>query len=419
MRVEHGDCLDVMRRLADEGVQVDAVVTDPPAGIGFMNAHWDKDKGGRDQWVRWMADCAEAALALVKPGGHAFVWALPRTSHWTGWAWEDAGWQPRDKYLFLFGTGFPKSLDVSKAIDRAAGAERAITRNGQRKAPEFAGKFDMADSSLRERRDAPATDAARQWEGWGTAAKPAHEDWWLFRKPLALPTVAAQVMATGTGALNIDGCRVEAAGRPLRVGDYKKTADNVYEGRQDGSLMGGSKAAGSTDLGRWPANVLHDSSPEVLEAFARFGSGKGAHGQEIHPAPRTGGDRLAMAGRFNGSAAPRHAHNDTGTAARFFPALGFTDEELRFHYSAKASRADRAGSKHPTVKPVALMRWLCRLVTPPGGVILDPFAGSGTTGQAAREEGFDAILIEREAEYVADINRRLASTVPPLFAGAA
>lgn len=403
MRIEHGDCLDVMRALVAEGVQVDSIVTDPPAGIGFMNTHWDKDKGGRDQWVAWMTECAAAAMALVKPGGHAFVWSLPRTSHWTGWAWENAGWQPRDTVLHIFGVGFPKSLDVSKAIDKAAGAERAVVgprprvhSRGSHKLHEGWQRPWQSDPAAVARsmsQTAPATDAARQWEGWGTALKPAHENWWLFRKPLAEPTVAANVLRHGTGALNIDGCRVEGGGNKTFDRDAGERSRENY---RTGTTVGASRPAGA----RWPANLCHDGSPEVLEAFAAFGESKSRAGWRNNTNQGHegwSGGTIRQGPLFSG-------HADSGSAARFF-------------YSAKASRQDRAGSKHPTVKPVSLMRWLVRLVTPPGGTVLDPFAGSGTTGQAAREEGFNAILIEREAEYVADIQRRLRDDT--LFAGAA
>jgi hypothetical protein len=158
-QVLNGDCLDVLRGLADNSV--DSIVTDPPAGIAFMGKEWDRDKGGRDAWIAWMRSVAAECLRVIKPGGHAFVWAIPRTSHWTGMAWEDAGWQPRDKCYHIFGSGFPKSHNLSG-----------------------------------------------EWDGWGTALKPAAEEWWLFRKPLSESTVAANVLKWGTGALNIDGCRV-------------------------------------------------------------------------------------------------------------------------------------------------------------------------------------------------------------------
>ncbi len=322
MRLEQGNCLEVMRRLAEEGVKVDAIVTDPPYhltsggnGGGFMGKAWD---GGDVAFnsVTW-----GTASGLLKPGGYLLAFGGTRTYHRLGWAIEGGGFEIRDCIAWLYGSGFPKSHNLDG-----------------------------------------------EWDGWGTALKPALEPICVARKPLGEKTVAANVLKHGTGAINVDGCRIEAQGRPAREGDYKATENTVYEGRMDGSLAGGSKAVGTTDLGRWPANVCHDGSPEVEAAFAAFGE-KTSGGVNHQPQP--------------------------GTASRFF-------------YTAKADAHDRWGSKHPTVKPIDLMRWLVRLVTPPGGTVLDPFAGSGTTGIAAMAEGFDAILIEREDEYIADIRERLA-----------
>jgi hypothetical protein len=225
------------------------------------------------------------------------------------------------------------------------------------------------------------------------------EDWWLLRKPLACPTVAAQVLATGTGALNVDGCRVGIDDGEREIIDSRSGADRggraIYGA---GIVRAEGERFKSHAAGRWPANLVHDGSPEVLEAFAAFGAkdstrANGNPNDTIRP-DQSGYFREREDGARLNDANIAPTYRDTGTAARFF-------------YSAKASKAERAGSKHPTVKPVALMRWLCRLVTPPGGVVLDPFAGSGTTGEAARLEGFGAVLIEREAEHVADIRRRL------------
>lgn len=341
--IHSGDCLDVMRGMADGSV--DAVVTDPPAGIGFMGRAWDRDKGGRDNWVAWMAEVAAEAYRLCKPGSHALVWALPRTSHWTATAWENAGWEVRDRVAHIFGSGFPKSHNLPG--------------------------------------------------GLGTALKPAMEDWWLLRRPIA-GTVAENVAAHGTGALNIAATRVptgDSTARPVYAGSGNP--ENWRTGNRD-CTTGGDPA------GRWPANVVHDGSDEVMEAFAAFGGGKGAaspvRGTEAsQPAKNVYGEYGRVPGAF---------HADTGTAARFF-------------YCAKASKADRGeGNGHPTVKPQALMRWLCRLVTPPGGTVLDPFAGSGSTLLAARAEGFNAIGIEREPEYVEIARRRLAADAP-LLVGAA
>jgi hypothetical protein len=233
----------------------------------------------------------------------------------------------------------------------------------------------------------PFSDDARQWSGWGTALKPAWEPICFARKPLSEDTVAANVLGWGTGALNIDGCRVGIEGGTLAV-NFVKKADGRIE-RWDGQFVGARNEIASIDKGRWPANIIHDGSPEVLAAFPD--SDGGASGGNATP-------------RLIGTSTDIHgirstiAHADSGSAARFF-------------YSAKADSDDRLGSKHPTVKPVDVMQWLCRLVTPPGGTVLDCFAGTGTTGAAAFREGFKAILIEKEAEYRADIARRMALTL--------
>jgi len=357
----HADCLDAMRDLPD--ACVDAIVTDPPAGIAFMSREWDKDKGGRDAWVAWMTDVARECLRVIKPGGHALVWTIPRTSHWTGWAWEGAGWEPRDKIVHLFGSGFPKSLNVSKSIDKSHGAEQeviGIDHEWIRRAGLSHGgntyttnTFGSASGPNAGKITTPATDAAKKWDGWGTALKPASEDWWLFRKPLQ-STVAANVLTHGTGAINVDGCRV-----PIDASDdiYAKNPHTIGTIGANGVYGAGKATIYNVPAGRWPANVALD---EVAAAMLDEQTG------------------------------------DSGGASRFF-------------YTAKASRRERGeGNVHPTVKPIALMRWLVRLVTPKGGNVLDPFCGSGTTLLAAHLEGFDYLGIEREAEYVEIIRKRLA-----------
>jgi hypothetical protein len=181
--VHTGDNLPILKTLADNSV--DAIVTDPPAGIGFMGKEWDKDKGGRDKWIEWMSEVAAECLRVIKPGGHALVWALPRTSHWTATAWEDAGWEPRDRICHIFGSGFPKSANISKQIDRMAGAEREVVGSSHRsstgRAQQGQGGYAFGEEFTTT---APATDAAKQWDGWGTALKPAYEMWMVMRKPV-------------------------------------------------------------------------------------------------------------------------------------------------------------------------------------------------------------------------------------------
>jgi DNA modification methylase len=207
-----GDCLSVMKTMPDNSI--DAFVEDPPSGIAFMNMHWDKDKGGRDRWIEWLTEIMQEQLRIAKPGAHMLCWALPRTSHWTATAIEDAGWEVRDVVTHLFGSGFPKSMDVGKAIDKAAGAERDVIGPDRRRL--IGGSGGTSTNHGRggiaygpDAATAPATDAARQWDGWGTALKPAAEHWILARKPLSEPTVAANVLKWSTGALNIDQSRIK------------------------------------------------------------------------------------------------------------------------------------------------------------------------------------------------------------------
>jgi hypothetical protein len=400
----HGDCLDMLRGLPD--TCVDSVVTDPPAGISFMGREWDSDKGGRDEWIAWLASVMRECLRVLKPGGHALVWALPRTSHWTATAIEDAGFEVRDVVTHLFGTGFPKSACVSKAIDKAAGAERPVVGAGpydsRRPRPTAETNTPGAEYGFGAGHSitAPATDAARQWEGWGTALKPASEHWILARKPLT-GTVAANVQAHGVGGLNIDGCRI---GTSKDVPASPRGAqDRIYGAYR---AQTGAESGHDPNIGRWPANVTLSHTPDCGDACAE--------GCPVRLLDE-------QSGHTQSSARPRHntaaAHNRTasmGSSSADWTTAGHADSggASRFFYVAKPSRSERnagtaEGNKHPTVKPIALMRWLCRIITPPGGTVLDPFAGSGTTLLAALAEGFHPIGIEREAEFVAIIRARV------------
>lgn len=413
MRSEHldgrvvlhgGDSRDVLKGLAD--CSIDSVVTDPPyalvsivkrfggenaapakgndaymrASAGFMGANWDV--GDTAFATTFWAEI----MRVLKPGGHVVAFSGTRTYHRLAVAIEDAGFEIRDQLAWCYGSGFPKSHDVSKAIDKAAGAVREVVGKSATKSGISNKHGDVGGDTTWDRVaahvdiTAPATDAARQWQGWGTALKPAWEPIVMARKPL-VGTVAANVLEHGTGALNIDATRVGDSGGPATVtGDRRNTTVNAYG---DGlGAQGGSIA--QIDAGRWPANIVHDGSDEVTGCFPDAGGGYGKRGG--NPDPTSYG--------FAEGTMQTVGFGDSGSAARFF-------------YSAKADKQDRIGSKHPTVKPVDLMQWLCRLVTPPGGTVLDPFAGSGSTGEAAWREGFQCVLIEREPEYQADIAERL------------
>lgn len=638
--VHHGDSREVLKGLAD--ASIDSVVCDPPyalvsigkrfgkpgaaparsegasgvykrASAGFMGQQWDVGDTAFDPefWVE--------VLRVLKPGGHVVAFSGARTYHRLACAIEDAGFEIRDQLAWLYGSGFPKSHDVSKGIDKAVGAQRPVVGSVKR---QRGGSDDPTQSGGRNYRlaggvqnpTASATEAARKWEGWGTALKPALEPIVLARKPL-IGTVAANVLEHGTGALNIDATRIhadDAQGGSYTVKRLKPGATLDKTGGNWRPEEGGAEYHGEMKPGRWPANIVHDGSDEVLAAFPDA-PGQQADISHTAPSPKTSNVYGKMNREGEASASRRYAdrgatdfaplpgqrRGDSGSAARFFyaaepddlcglcgcpsgllsatlspcnastaepssptestptgdtapsvaaaslqqgrggksrrssaratvaescsapprqtasataaePALSSdlpnlaprvrsagnlcascataiaqslaatqrghdpaslpcpdsiaahnwriltsnlalyvagrehtgtitTTESLktllgsvlhaiaattsseragsaasidpdrrRFHYSSKADAEDRLGSKHPTVKPIDLMAWLCRLVTPPGGLVLDPFAGTGTTGIAAMREGFDCILIEREAQYVADIERRLA-----------
>jgi len=422
-RVLCGDCLTLMRDFAPGSF--DAVITDPPAGIGFMGKGWDSDRGGRDAWIDWMAGVAAQCLRVLKPGAHALVWSLPRTSHWTATAWENGGWIVRDRISHIFGSGFPKSADVSKMLDKAAGVEREVTSSKMVGRVTRAGGGLVGSAVLTEIDiTAPATPAAKLWQGWGTALKPAVEDWWLLRKPLE-GTVAANVLKHGTGGLNIDGCRIGTSSTPRKDPRNGNLVNAHMEMRpwMQRRIESGEPLKGDFDgtSGRFPAHlILDEEAARLLDEQSGELHGPG----NIKP-------KLRPAGGFLGGIPNDRANypNDFGGASRFF-------------YCAKASRAEReeglegcevrqpdagrdpdapggnnprnrgakaVANSHPTVKPLALMRWLVRLVTPPGGTVLDCFAGSGSTGVACVAEGFDCVGIEKEVEYAAIARKRIAA----------
>lgn len=365
-----GDCLERLRELPDNSI--DAVVTDPPYGLSFMGKKWDYDVPSVEIW----AEC----LRVLKPGGHLLAFAGTRTQHRMAVRIEDAGFEIRDMIAWVYGSGFPKSLDVSKAIDKAAGVEREVVgvagksgsvRNSM--AGDFAGGEYMET--------APATEAAQQWDGWGTALKPALEPITVARKPL-IGTVAANVLEHGTGAINVNGCRVGDFVNTTPSGVDRRNAVLAEAGYRPGAYQMGQTTPNGAQ-GRWPANLIHDGSQMVLDLFPEANSAR-ANGNPNNP--KRGTNHTATSyGQGDGKVT--HDYRDSGSAARFF-------------YCAKTAKKDREeANNHPTVKPTDLMRYLCRLVTPLGGKVLDPFMGSGSTGKAAVKEGFGFVGIERDNAY--------------------
>lgn len=393
-----GDNLPILQEMLDNSV--DAIVTDPPYGLSFMGKRWDYDVPSVELW----AEC----LRVLKPGGHLLAFAGTRTQHRMAVRIEDAGFEIRDMLAWVYGSGFPKSLDVSKAIDKAAGAEREVVGQRPNAVPSYrnsnkgqngftndgrnAANWDDYKSRETQPITTPATNAAKQWDGWGTALKPALEPITLARKPLAERTVAANVLEWGTGGVNVDGCRVGADEMPRT----KSTGVLASENR---AMSGANyvRETTGTVTGRFPANLIHDGSDEVVGLFP------------VQPSGKNDG-KMVSAARFFYCAKASRSEREAGC------------EGLEIKYNVGTMSGDADGSlltgsgnprdtsarnHHPTVKPIALMRYLCRLVTPPGGIVLDPFTGSGTTGCAATLAGFGFIGIEREAEYAEIARRRI------------
>jgi hypothetical protein len=430
--LHNGDCLDVLKTLPD--ASADAVVSDPPAGISFMSANWDSDKGGRTEWVRWMTEVMTECFRVLKPGGHALVWSLPRTSHWTAWALEDAGFEVRDCISHQFGTGFPKSLDLSAAIDKIEGAERTeIIGARHRNVKPFDDKngWNANNTTGSHNYMAPKSDPAKKYAGFGTNLKPAYEAWWLCRKPVE-GTIAANVLKHGTGGLNIDACRV--GGEPSPSVERRKSAAPRESIGSTGWVTPARppeynvQRAGEA-LGRWPANLMLSHSPACVHVDADDDTdlwacvpGCPIRALDAQSGPSGGcapasGPTLGKLGKHGvyGKAKGENMgavafHGKVDGASRFF--MRFDPNDAPFIYLPKTSTKERKEglaerNSHPTLKSVALMSYLCRLVTPPGGVVLDPFMGSGTTGVAALREGFRFIGIERESEYFAIAEARL------------
>ena len=377
----HGDALEVLKGIPADSF--DSCVTDPPYGLGFMGKAWDKSGIANN------VDLWREVLRVLKPGAHLLSFGGSRTYHRMACAIEDAGFEIRDQIMWIYGSGFPKSLDVSKAIDKAAGAVREVVGFDPVAAKRAAAVGTNAFGDYKGQTGdvtATATDAAKQWEGWGTALKPAHEPICVARKPFK-GTVAENVLQHGTGAINVDGCRIETQqSRPLIISKNGDSKACFGQG-----LNNSWQDPAGTILGRFPANVIHDGSEEVVGMFPES---PGA----IADVPLNSRKTKDVYGKYDhNSGMP--ARGDNGSAARFF-------------YCAKASRDERGpGNNHPTVKPLALIQYLVKLVTPPGGIVLDPFCGSGTLGIAAGKLGMKWQGIELNPKYIEIAERRIEREV--------
>lgn len=428
-KIHIGSNLDILPTLAD--CSVDSIVTDPPYELGFMGKAWDAS--GIAYSVNLWREC----LRVLKPGGHLLAFSGSRTYHRMTCAIEDAGFEIRDQIMWVYGSGFPKSHNISKALDKAAGVEPTVlgrNPNSRENSKKEDNLYDAGTVGKTANITAPTSDEAKRWEGWGTALKPAHEPLCLARKPIE-GTVADNVLKWGVGGLNIDGCRIANNGEqfgelPNRGGRRVfNTKGKTFEESGFDYKSGGLNAEAVEklkSLGRFPANLMHDGSQEVLDLFpsdagaaAPVKAGYSGESNGIYHDYAQRGDNGAT------------FYGDKGSAARFFycPKASKSDrdegcEELETREKPAHMRtangtgeasmesgwpATQRKNIHPTVKPTELMRYLCRLITPPGGLVLDPFMGSGSTGKAALLEGFSFVGIELSEEYAEIAKRRIAA----------
>jgi site-specific DNA-methyltransferase (adenine-specific) len=418
--LRNGDCIEQMRQLPPNSV--DSIVTDPPYELGFMGKSWDSTG------IAYSVKMWDEALRVLKPGGHLLAFSGSRTYHRMAVAIEDAGFEIRDQIMWVYGSGFPKSMDVSKAIDKQAGVEREVV--GKHPQPGSTKLRTAMGDNWQESPDitAPTTDKAKQWAGWGTALKPAHEPIVLARKPL-IGTVATNVIIHGTGALNIDGTRVATYGEKIQpFGSPTNSSGGLLNGTNQ--VRNPETIANALEkvnvLGRWPANFIHDGSDEVVELFpdtkGKIGMTQGGSGSNIG----------AVGVKKSATSKISDGIPDSGSAARFFYCAkaskkdrnegldDFTGKEVGTKGNGLARTCASCGAStlqgcecpdrtyvnptranhHPTVKPTDLMRYLVRMITPANGVVLDPFMGSGSTGKAAVLERFSFIGIDQSADYL-------------------
>ena len=405
------DCLVAMQKLIDDGVQVDSIVTDPPyhlqsivdrfgkedsapaqhgtdgvfarASKGFMGQEWD----GGD--IAFRQETWELALKLLKPGGHLLAFSASRNYHRMAVAIEDAGFEIRDQLMWLYGSGFPKSHNIGKGVDKKLGNKREVVKTIERGDVQTAidkGVGYTADPANKNNKAVfgygteTVTKGHSEWEGWGTALKPAHEPIVMAKKFIE-GTNKNNREKYGTGGINIDGCRVKGKDNPVK---WTKPRGGIWKTDPDAKAE-----LVENEKGRFPANIMHDGSEEVMSGFP---NAKGAVSNGNAPVGETseGVIKPLRRGKLT-------SYADDGSAARFF-------------YCPKVSKSERGeDNTHPTVKPQELMKYLCRLVTPKGGTVLDPFMGSGSTGMAAKDEGFEFIGIEREKEYFEIAEKRINS----------
>ena len=450
------DCVKAMKQLKDNSI--DAVITDPPYGLEFMGKEWDTfDKaqfgrkgaeGKNDLKVKknfnvlpryksgglyeFTLEWATEALRVLKPGGYLLSFGGTRTYHRMAVAIEDAGFEIRDMIEWVYGSGFPKSLNIGKAIDKLQGNKRKelgfredfvkrVRKNGVKSKDYILAGGWKADPT----QVGKITKGTSEWEGWGTSLKPAHEPICMARKPLSEKTVAKNVLKWGTGGINIDESRVNTFAKSFKDIRKNKVQQNCY-----GKYAKGIDYNGST--GRFPANLIHDGSKEVKECFP---NAKGASSQNNHSNGKIyrGQSLLESETKLEGH---RDWYNDNGSASRFFKSIiyqakaskrerniGLEEEQelsqrpsgVAFNEHSGIHSEKKKGNLHPTVKPVTLMEYLINMVTPKGGTVLDPFMGSGTTGMACKKLKRKFIGIEKEKEYVEIAKARINAVKEPLL----
>ena len=424
MRLHNGDCLNVLKMMIEDEVFVDSIVTDPPYELGFMGRSWDSTG------IAFQKETWELCFKVLKPGGHLLAFSGSRTYHRMAVAIEDAGFEIRDQVMWLYGSGFPKSMNVGKALDKKLGNERIKT--GEKKTHSNKGikqseqRTAIGAGAFGQEVEEDVTVGTTEWEGWGTALKPAHEPLVLARKPLSEKSVVDNVLNHRTGAINIDGCRVEGndAKYPDTNPDFRdqgrqskenmgidklsfgqtenvkrkkvvrksRDENGVWTNDNSGMKAEGSEYADADPRGRFPSNIMHDGSDSIKELFedkSRYfycaKTSKAERNQGLNNLPTK--KASSMPGRRNADDM-KDSKIDNDVTGRFV-----TEKK----------------NIHPTVKPIKLMKYLCRLITPKGGTVLDPFMGSGSTGMAAKEENFEFVGIEKEEEYFNIASARIES----------
>ncbi len=382
-----GNCLEVMPTLKDNSV--DSIVTDPPYELGFMGKSWDSSGVAFDVNV-W-----KEALRVIKPGGYIIVFGGSRTYHRMAVAIEDAGFEIRDQIMWVYGSGFPKSMAIDKQIDKFYGAEREIVGrnpNSREKSSTDNTIFESGTVGKTDWITKPSTELAKKWEGWGTCLKPAHEPMVLARKPLE-GTVVNNIMKWEVGGLNIDDSRI--------VSDESISINKLPKWSGFGEMVEPEYETEINNKGRFPANLIHDNSDEVTSLFPKAKGG-------AYPAKRGKAVSTTFASGQETEGGFR-AMGDDGSAARFFysPKANAQDRDEGLENFEAKSHSGKRKNNHPTVKPTELMRYLVKLITPLGGTVLDPFAGSGSTGKAAVRDNFSFIGIEQNEEYVALAKARI------------